>query len=158
MLHYTSLYGIAGTYRYCFICLEGTSPTERAEIGKYASMHGGSAAARYSMRKLHSTVSRISVKSIQDLYFIEVKRKRQHAASGAIDDLPEKKRGRKLLLGEHLDEKLQLCIRKTRGGEAVTTRIVMVAARGLLLASNRNVLAEYGGLVCVSTDLGPNHC
>ena len=61
------------------------------------------------------------MKSIRDLYLIEVKCKRQHAASGDIDDLPEKKRVRKLLLGEHLDEKLQLYIRKTRGGGAVTT-------------------------------------
>ena len=114
-------------------------------------MHGASAAARYFTRKLHTTVSRSTVKSIRDLYLIEVKRKRQHAGSGAIDDLPEKKRGRKLLLGEHLDEKLQLYIRKTReGGGAVTTRIVMAAARGLLLASNRNILAEYGGDVRIN--------
>ena len=114
-------------------------------------MQGASAAARYFTRKFHTNVSRSTVKSIRDLYLIEVKRKRQHAASGAIDDLPEKKRGRTLLLGEHLDEKLQLYIRKTReGGGAVTTRIVMAAARGLLLGSNRNALAEYGGHVRIN--------
>lgn len=76
-------------------------------------MYGISAAARYFTRKLHTIVSKSTVRSIRDLYLIEVKRKRQRAESGAIDNLPEKKRGRKLLLGEHLDEKLQLYIKKT---------------------------------------------
>ena len=33
---------------------------------------------------------------------------------------------------------------------ALTTQIVMAAARGLLLASNRNILAEYGGHVRIN--------
>ena len=79
-------------------------------------MHVISAAARYFTRKLHTNISKSTVRSIQDLYLIEVKRKRQHAESGAIDDLPEKKSRRKLLLGEHLDETLQLYIKKVREG------------------------------------------
>ena len=64
------------------------------------------------------------MRSIQGLYLIEIKHKRQYAESGAVDDLSEKKRGRKLLLGEHLDEKLQLYIKKTpEGGGAVTTQL-----------------------------------
>ena len=41
-------------------------------------------------------------------------------------------------------------LKNTRRRGAVTTRIVMAAARGLLLASNRNILAEYGGHVHIN--------
>ena len=62
--------------------------------------------------------------------------------------LPEKKRGRKLLIGEHLDRKVQLYLTKLReGGGAITTCIVMTTTRGLLLACNRSMLVEYGGHV-----------
>ena len=36
------------------------------------------------------------------------------------------------------------------GGLAITTHIVMAATRGLLLANNRNMLAEYGGHVKIN--------
>ena len=89
--------------------------------------------------------------SIRDLYLLEVQHKRLHDGDGTIDKLPEKKRGRKLLLGEHLDKKLQLYISKTReGGGAITTHIVMAATRDLLLASNRNMLVEYEGHVKIN--------
>ena len=79
------------------------------------------------------------------MYLIEVRCKKLHDGGQTTDKLPEKKRGRKLLLGEHLDKKLQLYISKMReGGGAITTHIVMAATTGLLLASNRNMLVEYG--------------
>ena len=80
------------------------SPAERAQIGKYASIYGVTAAARYFTRKLKTHLSKSTVNSIQDLYLIEVWRRRLHDGSETIDKLPEKKKGRKLLLGEHLDK------------------------------------------------------
>ena len=60
--------------------------------------------------------------------------------------LPTKKCGRTLLLGSDLDEKLQSYLRKIRtSGGPLTARIAIAAARGLLLADNRNKLVEYGG-------------
>ena len=62
--------------------------------------------------------------------------------------LPEKKRGRSLLLGECLDLQVQKYLMKVReGGGVVSARIAVAAARGILLASNRNMLAEFGGPV-----------
>ena len=61
---------------------------------------------------------------------------------------PAKKCGRKLLLGEDLDEKVQIYIKKVReGGGAISARIVMAAARGILLKCNRGLLADFGGHV-----------
>ena len=107
------------------------------------------AAARVFSHKLQTTVRKTTVRSIRDAYLVEVKRKRQK--NEEVRELPESKRGRKLLIGESLDRKLQLYIEKTReGGGAVTTRIVMAAARGLIMATNRNMLMEYGGHVRIN--------
>ena len=77
------------------------------------------------------------------------RRKRRCCYAAGIDeitDLPAKKRGRKLLISEDLDEKVQLYLRKMReGGGAVSARIAMAAARGILHKCNRSMLAENGG-------------
>lgn len=119
------------------------SPEERAKIGEYACIHGSAAAARHFSKKLGS-VSESSVKSIKTSY-IEAKRKRS-SDSESIKSLPTKKRGRPLLLGSDLDGQLQLYLKKIRAnGGPLTARIAIAAARGLILADNRNKLVEYGG-------------
>ena len=65
--------------------------------------------------------------------------------------LPPKKRGRPVLLGEDLDTKVQLYLRKVReGGGVVSARIVMAAARGVLLSCERSKLVEFGGHIEVN--------
>ena len=65
-----------------------------------------------------------------------------------ISHLSAKKRGRKVLLGEDLDMKVQLYLRKVReGGGAISARIAMAAARGILCKCNRSMLAENGGSI-----------
>ena len=60
--------------------------------------------------------------------------------------LPTKKRGRTLLLGNDLDEKLQLYLKQIRAnGGPLTGRIAIAAAKGLLLADNPSKLVENGG-------------
>ena len=66
----------------------------------------------------------------------------------------KKKRGRKVLLGEQLDDKLQLYLTTLRNnGGAVSAWKAMAAVRGLLLSLNRGALAEYGEL----RDTGHTH-
>ena len=56
-----------------------------------------------------------------------------------------KKRGRPVLLGEVLDTKVQQYLRRVRdGGGVVSARIVMAAARGILLSCDRSRLIEFG--------------
>ena len=122
----------------------------RAEIGKYASYHGVAATARHFSRKLKKKVSESTARSIRDSYLIEAKRKRVEDLED-IEALPEKKRGRPLLLGDVLDEKVQLYLRKVReAGGTVSAGIAIAAARGLLLKYNRMSLDEFGGPVHLS--------
>jgi len=70
------------------------------------------------------------------MHHVEVKHKRQ---DGPVDELPERKRVRKLLLAEELDKMLQ--VNKTKeGAGGVTTRVVVETAEGLCLAYNRNLI------------------
>ena len=76
-----------------------------------------------------------------------MKRKRKDD-EGEVTFLPEKKRGRPVLLGDELDEKVQVYLKKIReGGGVVSARITMAAARGIVMSCDRNMLAEFGGHV-----------
>ena len=63
----------------------------------------------------------------------EVKKRRAEDEEDIVT-LPSKKRGRAPLLGYKLDETVQWYVKKVReGGGAVSSRIVMEAARGIVL-------------------------
>ena len=84
-------------------------------------------------------MSESSVKSIKKSY-LETRRKR-NSDNEDIVLLPTKKRGHTLLLGNDLDEKLQLYLKQIRAnGGPLTGRIAIAAARGLLLADNPSKL------------------
>ena len=96
--------------------------SERSQIGKYASQHGATAASRHFSHKLKKSVSRSTAKSMKKAYEEELRKRRRcdDESDQEISDLPAKKRGRKVLLGEDLDMKVQLYLRKVReGGGAI---------------------------------------
>lgn len=65
--------------------------------------------------------------------------------------LPTMKRGRQVLLGKDLDEKVQLYIKKSReGGGVISARTTVAAAHGIMLKVNQSLLAEFGGPVLLS--------
>ena len=109
------------------------------------------AAARVYTRKLEKQVSESTVRSIKNAYVEEVRKKRCAEDDGEVSVLPSKKGARPVLLGQELDQKVQLYLKKVReGGGAVSTRIVMAAARGLLLKYDSGMLAEFGGPVQIN--------
>ena len=117
------------------------SSTLRAQIGSYAGIHGTSEASRYFTRKLGEKVTKSSVQSIKKAY---VREKRK--TDGELTDLPEKKRGRPLLLGDTVDVQLQVYLKKVRDhGGVVTASVAVPADTGILKATNRSSLLEYGG-------------
>ena len=121
------------------------SAKDRAEIGKYASQHGLTAAAGHFSRKLGVNMSKSTIQSIKKSYLDGVREKR------ARDDedltlLPGKKRGRHLLLGDELDKQVQMYLKRVRdGGGVVSARIALAAARGMLLSFDKFKLVEYDG-------------
>ena len=90
------------------------SPKDRAEIGWYARLHGSSAATTYFSRKFGNKVSVNTVHSIKKGYEEEAKTKLEADSDDEVKVIPFKKRGRPLLLGEELDTKVQLYLKKVR--------------------------------------------
>ena len=114
-------------------------------------IHSVSAATKLFSRKLNIKLSEMTVCSIRDRYLEELKQRRWAGDSEPLTSFPEKRCGRSLLLGNNLDEKLQLYANKVREGcGVVSSKIVMAAAHGMLLASDRSKLAEYGGHILLN--------
>ena len=123
------------------------SPALRAEIGKYCSLHGVAATSRHFSRRLGINVSETTAHSIKKAYLKGLE-KRRAEDEGDVTLLPVKKRGRPVLLGDELDQKVQAYLRRVRdGGGVVSSRIVLAAARGILLSTDKLKLLEYGGHV-----------
>lgn len=65
-----------------------------------------------------------------------------------VRSLPLKKKGRRLLLGEDLDRMVQEYMKKVReGGRVVSGKVVLAAAKGILLTCDQSKLVNYGGYV-----------
>ena len=127
------------------------SSSQRAKIGKYACIHGVPAAARVYSRKLQKHISETTARSIRDAFREESAKQRYLGVDEDIETMPKKKRGRKVLLGEQLDQKLQQYLTTLRSnGGIVSARVAMAAAKGLLLSLNRGALAEYGGHIKIT--------
>ena len=112
--------GKRGPYkRYCL--------SLRAEIAKYACMHGAAAAARRFSETLGKSVSENTIKSVKKAYVEEM---RNRPRDKAVDHLPPKKRGRKVMLGSEVDEKVQVYIRYVReGGGSISPKLVKQVLR-----------------------------
>ena len=125
-------------------------PRIRAEIGKYARVHGVAAASRVYFKKLDQCVSLTTVRSIMEAYIKELKKQKVTGVC-QIKQLPLQKRGRPLLLGEKVDRMLQVYLKKVQeAGGAVSSRIVIAAAKGLMMTVDQAKLAELGGYMSFS--------
>ncbi len=93
-------------------------------------------------------MSKSTVHSIKTAYLREKKKIDEDPAN-----LPTKKRGRPLLLGNTVDVQLQVYLKKIREhGGVVTASVVVAAAKGILKATNRSSLLEYGGYINPTKD------
>ena len=79
-------------------------------------IHGVSPATKLFSRKLNIKLSETTVRLIRDGYLEELKQRRWAGDSEPLTSFPEKQCGRSLLLGDNLDEKLQLYVNKFREG------------------------------------------
>ena len=84
-------------------------------IGKYACQHDTRAANAFFLRKLAIKVSQSLVQSIKIAYLDCLKQKRRDDSfDEEVAYLPPNKHGRSFLLGEQINEHLQLYLKKVR--------------------------------------------
>ena len=91
-------------------------------------------AARAYSQKLQRHISETTVRSIRDAFREESAKRRYLGVDEDIKTMPKKKRGKKVLLGEQLDQKLQQYLTTLRSNRGIiSAQVAMAAAKGLLL-------------------------
>ena len=100
-------------------------------------------------------ISESTVRGFKSVYQKEIKKmKRKLVETDSADssddlgvtELNPSKRGRKTLLGEKLDSKVQFYIKSARDScGVVNSAIVRAAAKGIVLSHERSLLFENGG-------------
>ena len=108
------------------------------------------AAVRYYKKTKGVILKELSVRDWKKAYLSEVTKRRSSVHVGedlSVTKLPEKRKGRPLLLGVKLDEQLQRLVEEMRArGTAINSSILIGVGRGILMKSNKSLLHEYGGL------------
>ena len=111
------------------------TPAQRFEIGKKAAEIGATSAMRYFARKYtHLPLTEPTVRRLKNLYLQELKKKPLSADSSDFKELPCKKIGRPLNIGEKIDSQVQAYIKHLReNGAIVNTSIVIAVAKGIIM-------------------------
>ena len=117
---------------------------EKARMGKRAAECGIASTVRY-FNKIYSDreVKESSVRTWMNKYKDEISKRKRGEID--INELPDKKRGRRLLLGEELDRQVQLYILDLRdNGAVINSTITMAVAQGIINNFDSNLLLENG--------------
>ena len=95
-----------------------------------------------------------SVSTWKIKYLAELQRKiRANDADKEVTSWPMKKRGRRLLLGKELDDKVKDYVFAIReNGGVITTAITLAAATAIVRQADRNFLAENGGPIMLTNN------
>ena len=112
---------------------------KRCEVAQHAiSCSNKSAARKYG---IPVTTVRGFVKSYNEL-------KADKNPSEIISKLPQKKRGRSTLLPEEIDAKvIEMATSMRLSGAVVNYNVLIAIARGIIIANDRTLLAEWGGTI-----------
>ena len=108
---------------------------QRAEVAKWGIAHGIRPAARkYSIPE--STVLGL------------IKSYKERKGGSELNELPRKQRGAKTLLPENIDEKVIAMIKSMRAASCIVNYNTAISlAKGIVLANDRSLLKENGGIL-----------
>ena len=108
-------------------------------------------AAVHKFSKDDKKLNESTVRGFKNAYREELIKNRAACEDVDIQELQPKKRGRPLLLGDHLDDAVQKYILDVRANDGTfNTAIVIAGAKGLLKSMNRTMLVEFGGPATLS--------
>ena len=128
------------------------TPKQRAEIARYAKVHGVVAARRVYGKKLGITINECTIRNFKKAYNEEVLKKQASSGScSPVKELQTMQRGRPVLLGEKLDTIVKNYILAVRDhGGTIDTSVVISAANGIVKSLQRTQLVQYKGHVELS--------
>ena len=129
------------------------TPEEKVRIGKRAAEYGVASTVRHFKQKFSDReVKESSVRTWKNKYLNEFgKRKRAGEELMDINELSDKKRGRRLMLGEELDKQVQSYILELRSNGAVINSLITIAvAQGIVTNYDSNLLSANGGHIILT--------
>ena len=133
----------------------GISEDSKVKVAKYAAESGVSACLRHFKRTGEFTdLKESTVRGWMNAYKKELSRTAGSLdGRTSVDVLPSKRRGRSLLLGEELEEQVKAFMHHVRSsGGVINAPITTAVARGIVVASDANLLAENGGPINLTRD------
>ena len=114
-------------------------------IAKYAAENGVAASLRCFASRFPD-LKESSVRTWRNSYKEELSRKRKIKDDSDIAELPQKKKGRPLLIGNKLDDQVKSYIQYLRTkGTPVNTAVVLGVAHGIVKNQDSSLLAANGG-------------
>ena len=114
-------------------------------IARYAAENGIAASLRH-FASCFPDLKESSVRTWRNLYQTELSRKRKVKDASDILELPQKKKGRPLLLGDKLDDQVKSYVQYLRTkGTPVNTAVVLGIASGIVKNHDSGLLASNGG-------------
>ena len=123
------------------------TPAQKCQIGRRASEYGVTNTVRYYEKNFPDLpLKETSVRRFKDSYRESVKKRTRYDTQDKLEELPTKKMGRPLLLGEEIDRQVKEYLKYLRErGSAVNTVIAIATAEGVVRSVDANLLACNGG-------------
>ena len=121
-------------------------------MAKYAAEHNVAKAIKRFLGDFGKTLNESTIRGWKKAYLQELHKRKKSGSNMVVNELKEKKNGRPLMLGEDLDRKGPCkYIQDTRRlSNAITTRVVMAGALGIVKKKDKNLLAENGGHIVIN--------
>ena len=124
----------------------------KAQIGKRAAEHGVLATIRYYATRLPCHLKESTVRTWKNAYLAQLRRLRSEGKDNTtVQELPTKKRGRPLILGEEVEMQVRAYLKALReNGAVVNTAIAIACAEGIIRNKDSNLLAANGGHIALT--------
>lgn len=127
---------------------------EKAKIASYATKNGVTAALKHFKHTGEFTELRESmVRGWKETYRKQLTDRTGKRSAEPIEELPTKRRGRPLLLGEDIEEEVRGFLKAIRhSGGPVNTQVAIATAKGVVTAYDATLLTENGGHIDLTKD------
>ena len=128
------------------------APKQKALVGKYAAENGVMNSIRRFQKDFPpDALKESTVRGWRDEYLRQLRDRKRRGEDLEVSELPLKKIGRPLLLGEDLDRQVQAYLMKLREvGGVVNSAIARGSARGIIRMTNPKLLASNGGHIVLT--------
>ena len=131
------------------------TPAQKFSVGKRAAESGVTGTIRYYAKTFPDIpLKETSVRRMKNDYLSHLKTSEK---SEDVQELPGKKRGRPLLLGEQLDKQVRGYILYLRAhGCIINAHVVIAVGKGIVMGKDSNLLYSNGGSLVLTKDWARN--